>query len=104
MSTVTNIIVICGHEPHGIAYINTFLRGREDSALEKVPDDQYVGGNKIAIENDTWRGAFNNMKDAAGLVHTFLDTPWRYPENAILLIEPHQGPTRVFRPKFEDTV
>jgi hypothetical protein len=103
MSYVSNVTLICSvmeDEPgQAIAEIKQWLAERcgERAAyweLKEVSD--YAGGAK-AMECLVYCGGFNYF-DEDDFAEFVLSLEWDHPENVVLIIDPQEGQTRVFRP------
>lgn len=102
MSSVSGVIlsICCGEEeeaditPPPIAAINAWLREERHFPLTRL--DEMVGGGKhpqILI----YASGINYLDEDA-LAEMVLAQRWDSPENVVLLINPEEGPTKVFRP------
>ena len=112
MSVVSGI-VLCSSccEEHGsggedampllFEQINEWLDSRADGArvwsLKMVED--YFGGGKHP-QMSVAGGGLNHFFCEEEFVDYVLQLPWRNPENVVLIVEPEDGETHVFRPKY----
>jgi hypothetical protein len=78
-----------------ISKVNEWLSEHAGGSLNQV-DDGY-GGNK-ASQVEVYGGAFNHL-DEDDFAFFVMRLPWEYPEDTVLLINPEEGPARVFRPE-----
>lgn len=105
MSVVTGIMVICSvceddgeDENHPVLFekLNDWIESRHKSRPLKLVEDHF-GGNKHPQCYSA--GAGMNHFDADAFAEFFLSLAWESPENAMLIMQPESGATRVFRPK-----
>lgn len=98
MSHVSGIMLICD-EPLSdedlAELVNSFLPEQFRGALR--PLHQHFGGNKGP--QLTAFGAGISWIDEDGFAASVLAHHWESPENVVLVIQPEEGPTRVFRPE-----
>lgn len=82
-----------------VARINRWLaRNNKHSGLAPVVD--HYGGcmhPQVLVY-----GAGLNYLDEDAFADYVLSLPWTHPENVVLLLNPEEGATRVFRPPFEE--
>lgn len=100
MSVVSGVTILCslseGHTEHG-SDVALILNGW----LPKSPgffdiSDSYAGTKHP--QHYVFGAGINYMLEDA-FVEKFLAHKWEYPERAILIIQPEDGATRVFRPE-----
>lgn len=90
---ITHLHGVYGEHDEG--YYHTPFRDMTDGAIKFC-----WGGTKMP-ECDLLVGAFNYL-DHAVLVEVFLAWPWEYPENAVLVFQPQDGPTVVVRAAYKE--
>lgn len=74
--------------------INAWLKERQFGNLKRVED--HFGGNKHPQMFVAGAG-FNNFPED-DFVSFFYSLQWENPENVVLIIEPEEGATKVYRP------
>jgi hypothetical protein len=102
MSVVTGVLLIfsvCeeeGREDHPVllAHINDWLMERYSQRLLLV--QEHFGGSKHPQLFAA--GAGFNYFDEDAFADYVLSLPWALPENVVLILQPEEGSTRVFRP------
>jgi hypothetical protein len=97
LSVVSGVVLTFGVcETEGaqhVAILNAYLAEKGKGALISVTDA--AGGTKHP-EIDIYAGGFNYL-DEDEFAAMAMAAPWQDPENVILIINPQQGPTRVYR-------
>lgn len=73
--------------------INAWLEGHGHGRLVSVGAS--YGGNKCP-QVEVWGGAFNYLREDEFAAFV-MGLPWEDPENVVLLINPEEGPTRIWR-------
>jgi hypothetical protein len=79
-----------------IERINIWLDERNFSALTSV-EDHYGGSKHPQL---TVHGAGFNYFPEDDFAAFVLSLPWKQPENMLLIIQPEEGPTKVYRPSY----
>jgi len=94
MSRVSGVTLICRE----LATVETII-----AALDRIhPGDRFrsvanqYGGGKISPCKVF--GAGINALDEDGFAEAVMALPWTFPENVLLVIQPEEGPTRVWSP------
>lgn len=101
MSVVSGITLICSltdADELGIhKTLNELLNKYEVRGVFREMSEDY-GGPKHPQCSVFGAGvtSFDHEPDFAA---TVMNLPWEYPENVALIMQPEEGPTKVFRPK-----
>jgi len=107
MSVVTGLILVCsimdGAEPSGdrdlpsenVKKLNAWLAARHFAPLKDVADE--AGGSKHP-QCRTFHCGYNAFLEEDEFAAEVLALKWAYPENVVLIMQPEEGPTRIFRP------
>lgn len=101
MSVVTGLVLICslaaedGDKPI-IDRLDEWLGNRGFRPLTDVSDKS--GGSKHP-QCLTFHCGYNSFPEDS-FADQVLAEDWTDPENTVLIMQPEEGPTRVFRPKY----
>lgn len=96
MSVVTGIMLIIGAGDFGeqpIAEVQAWLYDRRLPPLVETSDAS--GGNKHP-QFECWSGGFNYFDDDEFIAFV-MGREWLAPENMVLVVQPEEGASRVFR-------
>jgi hypothetical protein len=77
-------------------WLNEHPLGRDRWRLKMI--ERHFGGGKHP-QMSVAGGGFNHFCEDE-FADYVLGLPWEYPENVILIIQPEDGATRVFRPRY----
>jgi hypothetical protein len=101
MSVVTGITLHVSVSEYGtpIHAINDWLGKRGFSALNYA-EDLYAGNKHPQIQ--LLGGGYNYFADHEEFADFVLKQDWYAPESVVLIIEPEEGPAKVFRPNFQE--
>lgn len=99
MSVVTGVMLLVsigdGTDHSIIDEIQAWLKARGRGQLAEISD--YAGGSKHP-QFEAFTAGINYFLEDAEFCEFVLSREWKYPENVVLILQPEDGPTRVFRP------
>ncbi len=96
MSRVTGVMLICGSYEPAVNEVCKWLEARHRQSLTDVAD--HAGGPKHP-QFRAWCGGINHLEsDEDGFAEFVLSRTWEGPETVILILQPEEGSTRVYRP------
>lgn len=106
MSVVTGIVLhtscaegalLPDHDvPNELLQIAQWLRNRDRACLVEVQDLMCTGKHP---QTYVLGGGYNYFPEEEFAAFV-MSLPWRCPENVVLIVNPEDGPARVYRPKF----
>jgi hypothetical protein len=103
MSVVTSVMLICsiGDAEDNIASINAWLAGHDERrGYYELKEVSEGGGGSKVPQFEAWCGGFNYFGHLEDEFAAFvLGLEWYAEENLVLIMEPENGESRVFRPK-----
>lgn len=104
MSVVSGVTLLCSLEGCGqkweengsriLARLNLYLEANGFASRFEELSDHYGGGRH---PQQFVFGAGINYFDEDGFANYAMSLPWESPENVVLVIQPEDGPTRVWR-------
>lgn len=97
MSNVSTVIVVCEEDDLDMvrARLDAILLAQESRATFKQVD-QGFGGDKHP-QAHVFGSAINYLQ-LEEFVRDVLALPWEYPEGLVIVVQPDQGATQVYRP------
>lgn len=94
MSYVTGVVLVCALEDEPIARLNQWLENQERAVLV---DQSCISGGDKHPQCAIYTAGYNYFPEDE-FAAVFLGAGWEYPANAVLIMQPEQGATRIFRP------
>lgn len=99
MSVVTGVILIIGAGDWGegpLTEVQGWLSERHKG--QQLSEIAEVAGGWKHPQFEAWAGGFNYFLDDEDFVRFVMSREWYSPENVVLVMQPEDGETRVFRP------
>ena len=100
MSVVTGVMLICSLvDEEAVGLVQLWLAEHFEGLQLKEVSGGAGGGKSPQFE--AWAGGFNYMVRVEDqFVDYVLSTGWYLPENVVLILQPEEGITRIFRPPY----